>query len=94
MRQTSAGLSKTSHEILRRLYPDIKRSIRKALDELSKNPYKGKPLKEELSGLWSFAVSQYRIIYQVETNAVTVVYIAPRRDVYQYIRELLAEKKS
>jgi mRNA interferase RelE/StbE len=94
LRQSSVALSKTSHEILRRLHPDIKRSIRKALDELSKNPYGGKPLKEELSGLWSLAVSHHRIIYQVDTNKLTVVYIAPRRDVYQHIRELLAEKKS
>jgi len=94
LRQFSISLSKTSHDILRRLHPDIKRTIRKALDELSKNPYRGKPLKEELSGLWSLAVSHYRIIYQVETNAVNVVYIAPRRDVYQHIRELIAEKRS
>jgi mRNA-degrading endonuclease RelE of RelBE toxin-antitoxin system len=68
LRPPSVGLSKTSHEILRRLHPDIKRSIRKALDELSKNPYAGKPLKEELSGLWSLSVSHHRIIYQLETN--------------------------
>ena len=92
MRPSSVALSKTSHEILRRLHPDIKRSVRKALDELSKNPYRGKPLKEELSGLWSLPVSHHRIIYQLETNGITVVYIGPRRDVYQQIRELLRKR--
>jgi mRNA-degrading endonuclease RelE of RelBE toxin-antitoxin system len=91
--QSSVTLSKTSHAILRRLHPNTKRSIRKALDELSKDPYKGKPLKEELSGLWSLPVSHHRIIYQIEMNAVTVVYIAPRRDVYQHIRELIAKER-
>jgi mRNA interferase RelE/StbE len=92
LRPPSVALSKTSHEILRRLHPDIKRSIRKALDELSKNPYAGKPLKEELSGLWSLSVSHHRIIYQLETNGITIVYIGPRRDIYQQVRELLGEK--
>ena len=92
MRESSVVLSKTSHAILRRLHPDIRRPIRKALDDLSKNPYRGKPLKEELSGLWSLPVTHHRIIYQVEMNAVTVVFIGPRRDVYQQIREMLTEK--
>jgi mRNA-degrading endonuclease RelE of RelBE toxin-antitoxin system len=94
LRKSPVALSKTSHEILRRLHADIKSSIRKALDELAKNPYRGKSLKEELSGLWSLAVSHHRITDQIETNRVTVVYVAPRRDVYQHIRELLAERRS
>jgi len=92
VKRSSVALSKTAHEILRRLHPDIKKSIRKALDELSTNPYSGKPLKEELSGLWSLPVSHYRIIYQIGANSVAIVYIGPRRDVYQQIRELLIEK--
>ncbi len=92
MRRPSVVLSETSHQVVRRLHPDIKRSIREALDRLSRNPYIGKPLKEELTGLWSLPVSHHRIIYQVETNAVTVVFIGVRRDVYQQLRELLAEK--
>jgi mRNA interferase RelE/StbE len=92
LRRFSIRLSATSHRILRHFHPDIKRSIRKALDDLSKDPFSGKPLKEELRGLWSFPVSRHRIIYQIEMKAITVVFIGPRRDVYERLRKLLTEK--
>ena len=92
MMRCSVALSATSHRIVRHLHPDIKRSIRKACDDLSNNPYIGKPLKEELAGLWSLPVSHHRIIYQIESNAISVVFIGPRRDVYERFRELLTEK--
>ena len=88
----SVALSASSHRIVRHLHPDIKRSIRKACDDLSKNPYAGKPLKKELAGLWSLPVSHHRIIDQIESSAITVVFIGPRRDVYERLRELLNEK--
>ncbi len=84
-------LSATSHGILRHLHPDTKHSIRKALDGLSSDPYIGKPLKEELSGLWSLPVSHHRVIYQIEARIIIVVYIGPRRNVYERLRELLTE---
>ena len=92
MSRSSIALSATSHRILRHLHPDTKRSIRKALDELSTDPYMGKPLKEELAGLWSLPVSHHRLIYQVETGAITIVFIGQRRDVYERLRQLLMEK--
>ncbi|MFQ5903973.1 MAG: type II toxin-antitoxin system RelE/ParE family toxin [Candidatus Binatia bacterium] len=92
MRRYPVSLSDASHQILRHLHPDIKRSVRKALDDLSRSPYLGKPLKEELEGLWSLPVSRHRIIYQIEKRVVAVVFIGPRKDVYERLREILAEK--
>lgn len=92
MRRSSIALSATSHQILRHLHPGTKRSIRKALDGLATDPYIGKPLQEELAGLWSLPVSHHRIIYQIEKSAITVVFIGPRRDVYEHLRELLTRK--
>ena len=92
MKRSSVALSATSYRILRHLHPDIKRSIRKALDDLSKDPFSGKPLKRELAGLWSLPVSRHRIIYQMQNNAITVVFIGPGRDVYERLRKLLTEK--
>ena len=92
MKRSPIAFSLTSYRILRHLHPGIKRSIRKALDDLFKDPFSGKPLKEELAGLWSFAVSHHRIIYQIEMSAITVVFIGPRRDVYERLRKLLTEK--
>ena len=92
MRRSSTVLSATSHQVLSHLHPETKRSIRRALEELSNNPYVGKPLKEELAGLWSLPVSHHRIIYQIEASAITIVFIGPRRDVYERLRESLTEK--
>lgn len=57
-----------------------------------KDPFIGKPPKEELAGLWSLPVSHHRISYQIETSVITVVFVGPRRDVYERLRELLTEK--
>lgn len=90
MSKPSINVSVAAHQVLLRLHPEIKRSIRKALDGLAQDPYMGKPLKQELEGLWSLPVSHHRIIYQVDLRSITVVFIGPRRDVYERLRELLA----
>jgi len=82
-------LSLTAGKILKHLHPDIKKILRATLAELSTNPYTGKPLKEELEGYWSFPVSKYRIIYQIEKKKIIVIYIGPRKDVYMKFLELL-----
>jgi mRNA-degrading endonuclease RelE of RelBE toxin-antitoxin system len=65
MKRVPVFLTTTAHQLLRHLHPDLKRLIRQALDELANHPMKGKPLQEELAGLWSLRVSHYRIIYQL-----------------------------
>lgn len=76
---------------IRILHPGLKLKIRRALDEISINPHIGKTLKEELSGLYSYRVSQYRIVYKIkrEEILVEVVEVAERRIVYQRVAELL-----
>lgn len=70
-----------------RFHPDLKRKIRSALDDLSRNPYQGKPLKEELKGLFSYRTTQYRIIYSIHRRIleVHVVAIGPRKTIYQNV---------
>jgi mRNA-degrading endonuclease RelE of RelBE toxin-antitoxin system len=76
--------------LLRHFHPDLKRAFRKALSDLAHHPFAGKPLQRELAGLWSLPVARYRIIYQVNNKGVTVVFLGPRRTVYERLRELLA----
>ena len=93
MKPSSIVVSKTAQDILRRLHPTPKKAIRTALDDLRKQPFQGKPLTAELAGLWSFPAARYRIIYQPEAQGLTVVYIGPRRDVYEKLRELLTKEE-
>ena len=53
---------------------------------LADNPQRsGKPLQGELSGLWSARRGQYRVLYAIhdEIVTVTIVRVAHRRDAYR-----------
>jgi mRNA interferase RelE/StbE len=75
------------------LHPEIKKQIKKALNDLSENPYAGKDLQEELSGFKTQRLKQYRIIYDVNENqkSIRVYYVGRRRDVYEQFRRLVSE---
>lgn len=78
-------------DFVRHLHPQLKVKIRRALEELEKDPYLGKPLKETLKGLYSYRVSQYRVVYQIEYREVRVevVEIEERKIVYHKVAQLL-----
>jgi mRNA-degrading endonuclease RelE of RelBE toxin-antitoxin system len=93
VKRSPVFLSETARQLLRHLHPDLKRSLRKALDNLASNPFAGKPLQDELAGLWSLPVARYRIIYQVDDVGIVVVFFGPRRTVYERLREILVEQE-
>lgn len=76
---------------LRHLHPQIKAKIRRALEEVERDPHTGKPLKKPLEGLYSYRVSDYRIVYQIKGRdlLVEVIDIAKRKIVYQRVANLL-----
>lgn len=89
MKRVPVFLTTTTQQLLRHLHPDLKRLIRQALDELASHSVKGKPLQEELAGLWSLRVSHYRVIYQLDEASITIIFLGPRRTVYERLREAL-----
>jgi mRNA-degrading endonuclease RelE of RelBE toxin-antitoxin system len=89
LKRPSLKLTETARQIVRHLDPDTKRLIRKSLDDLSLKPFSGKPLKRDLEGLWSMAIGHHRVVYQIEDNEVTVVFIGRCTDVYERLREML-----
>ena len=71
-------------ELIRGLHPGIKSKVRAALQAVLSSPTCGKPLKEELSGLRSYRIGQFRIIYRIAQDQTTeVVAVGPRRHIYQ-----------
>ena len=56
-------------EIIRHLPPELKQRIKRAIRSLSADPSAGEPLIAELSGLWSFKVRRFRIIYELHRKA-------------------------
>ena len=56
-----------------------------AIDRLAANPFLGSALKGELRGLRRLRVGDYRVLYEVQNDAVVVLVlrIAHRRKVYR-----------
>jgi mRNA interferase RelE/StbE len=74
-------------EVIRRLHPDLKRSIRNALRALSDDPSLGEPLRGDLEGLWKYRVRRFRIIYDVNRSrrVLQVLAVGHRRTIYEVI---------
>jgi len=72
-------------EVIRALHPDLKRSVRSALDALRESPSIGEPLRGELAGLWRYRVRRFRIVYELDrsTRFVRVLAVGPRRGIYE-----------
>ncbi len=66
---------------------NIKERIKRAIEErLQKEPLKyGQPLKRTLRGYRKLRVGDYRIIFRVDKNAVIVLKIGHRKEVYNRI---------
>ena len=73
------------------LHPEIKRLLKSELEMLSRTPFGGTTLQGELSGFMSWRFRRYRIIYRIdeEENALSVIHVGHRRDVYEQFRKLL-----
>ncbi len=66
---------------------NIKGRIKRAIeDRLLKEPLKyGHPLKRSLKGYRKLRVGDYRIVFRVDKNAVIVLKIGHRKDVYDRV---------
>ena len=74
---------------LRNYSPETKRYIRQGFDEICRDPWIGKPLRDKLEGFHSFRARRFRIVYQIQRNiiAVIVVAVGPRETVYEQLAE-------
>jgi len=77
--------------VLRKLHPSIKTRIRAGLKAILADPYCGKSLKDDLTGLRSRRVKRYRIIYRVRPakRPIEIVAVGPRRAIYEETFRLL-----
>ncbi len=79
-------------EALKHFPPDIKRLVRRAIDDILKNPWAGEPLVRELRGYWKYRAGHYRILYKFGAGQeeVFVSLIDERESVYDRLRKMLA----
>jgi len=78
-------LAPTAAAAVRGLPPDVKRSVRAALDAVAKDPSMGKELLRELKGLRSYRVRRYRVVYAVvpAKRVIQVVAVGHRVSIYE-----------
>ncbi len=81
-------------ELIRGMHPDLKRKVRASLKLILADPTEGKALKDELSGLRSFRVGRFRIIYAAKKNIIEIVAVGPRERIYEETYRLLKRGKS
>jgi mRNA interferase RelE/StbE len=72
-------------EDLPRLSADTKLRIRKSIeDKLVTAPHEyGLPLRKTLKGYWKLRVGNYRVVFKVAGDTVTIFCISHRKEVYQ-----------
>ena len=80
-------------ELIRTMHPSLKKKVKASLKIILSQPYSGKALMEELSGLRSFRIGSFRIIYRVkEPDRIELVTIGPRERIYQETFRLLQKE--
>jgi mRNA interferase RelE/StbE len=82
-------------EIVRGLWPEVKRQIKQALIRLAETPEAGKPLNGELAGLRSYRARRFRIVYEVaETECrLSILHIGHRRTVYEDLAQRVRQRQ-
>jgi mRNA interferase RelE/StbE len=81
-------------EVIRSLHPDLKRSIKSAVQAIAADPACGEPLKRELNGLRKYRVRRFRMVYAVDQKArgIRLMAVGHRRHVYDDLTERLRQK--
>jgi len=71
-------------ELIRTMHPSLKKKVKASLKIILSEPYSGKTLMDELSGLRSFRISSFRIICRIkEPEQIELVAIGPRERIYE-----------
>ena len=91
MEKYTIKFTEEARKKIKKLDPQIKLVIRKAIESLVDNPYRGKPLSYDLKGLYSLRTTDYRIIYRVkgEELVIIVISVGHRGDVYKKLKALI-----
>ena len=70
--------------LIRGCHPQLKRKIKAGLRQILTEPESGKPLREELTGLRSYRISRFRIIYSVSSKKIIdIIAVGPRKTIYE-----------
>jgi len=68
---------------IKKLERETQIRIFKNIKMLEENPYLGKRLRGRLSGLFSYRIGDYRIIYQISESQIIIRTVGHRKSIYE-----------
>jgi mRNA interferase RelE/StbE len=85
---------KEIQQLIRKMHPGLKKKVRASLGIIMSEPGSGKALMDELSGLRSFRVRSFRIIYRIaDAERIELVALGPRKRIYEETMRIARRKK-
>jgi len=80
--------------LIRGMHPHLKKRVRGALELILLEPFSGKALIGELSGLRSLRVGSFRIIYRIRNKeGIEIIAIGPRERIYEETFRIIKGEK-
>lgn len=91
MKKYTIKFTEEAKKKIQKLDPSIRPVIKKAIESLVENPFRGKSLSYDLAGLYSLRTSDYRIIYRINGTELVIIIISVghRGDVYKKLKALI-----
>lgn len=81
-------------DLIRIMHPSLKKKVKASLKIILDEPLSGKALLDELSGLRSFRISSFRIIYRIkEPETIELIAIGPRERIYKETYRIIQKEK-
>ena len=82
--------------LIRHFSPSLKQNLKEAFRSIARNPYSGKPLQDELKGMYSYRIRSFRIIYGFDAKhkIVHVITVGPRKTVYEDLEKNILKSKT
>lgn len=68
---------------LKKLDSSVKRRFESTLKDLLEDPFRFKPLKYELKGLYSARIGNFRLVYEIEEDTITIYAFEHRKTAYR-----------
>jgi mRNA interferase RelE/StbE len=75
--------------LIRGMHPGLKKKVRASLEIILSDPTSGKALRDDLTGLRSFEIGRFRIVYKASRTEVQVVATGPRSRIYEETSRLI-----
>jgi len=80
-------------ELIRTMHPSLKKKVKACLKIILSDPRSSKAPIQELSGLRSFRISSFRIIYRIkEPEKIELIAIGPRERIYEKTFRMIQKK--